>query len=69
MMIENLFTGARRELGDVALAVYATPRRADDALAVALRARGQAPGLIGDCHAPRNAMAAMREARDWAQAQ
>ena len=69
MMIENLFTGARRELGDVALAVYATPRRADDALAVALRARGQAPRLIGDCHAPRNAMAAMREARDWAQAQ
>ena len=59
----NLYTGEHRTIDWVARAVYATPRRANDALAAPLAAAGVEVHLIGDCFAPRNALAAMGEAR------
>jgi hypothetical protein len=62
----NLYTGERKSIDSVARAIYATPRRANDALAAPLAAAGVPVHLIGDSFAPRNALAAMGEARTTA---
>jgi 2,4-dienoyl-CoA reductase-like NADH-dependent reductase (Old Yellow Enzyme family) len=54
----NVYTGERREIRDVALLTYSTPRRPDDALAAALGAAGIPLHLVGDCYAPRTLLAA-----------
>lgn len=63
LVLENLFTGAETAIADVACALYATPRRANDALAAPLAEAGIALHLIGDAYAPRTLHAAMLEAR------
>jgi 2,4-dienoyl-CoA reductase-like NADH-dependent reductase (Old Yellow Enzyme family) len=57
----NVFTGRRREIDDVELFVWSTPRVADDALAVALEQTGVETRRIGDCMAPRNLFCAIHE--------
>lgn len=56
---EDVFSRRAAELRDVALLVYATPRRVRDALAGELE--GTECRLIGDCLAPRNLMIAVHE--------
>jgi 2,4-dienoyl-CoA reductase-like NADH-dependent reductase (Old Yellow Enzyme family) len=56
--VANVYTGERREIRDVALLTYSTPRRPDDALAGALGAAGIPLHLVGDCYAPRTLLAA-----------
>ena len=53
----NVFTHALQTIDDVDLFVYATPRRANDALLSELE--GQDVRLIGDCQSPRNLMMAV----------
>lgn len=65
--IQNLFTGRVTPIDDVALATYATPRRATDGLARPLRGAGIEVHVIGDAYAPRDHFAAMVEARRAAQ--
>ena len=57
----NVHTGMVREIDDVALLTYSTPRAADDALAAPLRGQGVDVRTIGDCHAPRTVLAATQE--------
>ncbi|HSN70486.1 MAG TPA: NAD(P)-binding protein [Steroidobacteraceae bacterium] len=57
----NVYTGDVREIEDVSLLTYSTPRAAEDALAGACRARGFEVRTIGDCHAPRTVLAATSE--------
>jgi dimethylglycine catabolism A len=57
----NVFTGRLREIDDVALFVWSTPRVADDALAIALEQTGIETRRIGDCMAPRNLFCAIHE--------
>jgi len=58
VLARNVYTGSTVEIGDVALLSYSTPRVADDALAVPLRAAGVEVHLVGDCYAPRTVMSA-----------
>jgi dimethylglycine catabolism A len=57
----NVFTGRLREINDVELFVWSTPRIADDALAVALEQAGTETRRAGDCMAPRNLFCAIHE--------
>lgn len=57
----HLLTGACTPIEDVALITFATPRRPNDELVAPLRERGVELHLIGDCKAPRSALAATRE--------
>jgi hypothetical protein len=57
----NVFTGRRREIPNVGLFLWATPRFADDALAQPLRKAGVETRLVGDCVAPRNLLCAIHE--------
>jgi hypothetical protein len=57
----NVFTGRPREIPDVALFLWSTPRIADDALAHPLRQAGVDTRLVGDCLAPRNLLCAIHE--------
>jgi dimethylglycine catabolism A len=57
----NVFTGDIREIVDVDLFLWSTPRVADDAIAAPLRAAGIDVTLIGDCLAPRNLLCAIHE--------
>jgi dimethylglycine catabolism A len=57
----NVFTGRLREIDDVVLFVWSTPRVADDALAVVLEQTGIETRRIGDCMAPRNLFCAIHE--------
>jgi 2,4-dienoyl-CoA reductase-like NADH-dependent reductase (Old Yellow Enzyme family)/thioredoxin reductase len=57
----NVFTGRLREIDDVVLFVWSTPRVADDASAVALEQTGIETRRIGDCMAPRNLFCAIHE--------
>ena len=56
---ENVFSKITSDIDDVRTLVYATPRRADDALASVLA--DTKLYLIGDCMAPRNLMIAIHE--------
>jgi len=55
----NVFTGEERSFPHIDLVVYATPRRANDALAAELD--GIELHLAGDCMSPRHLMAAIHE--------
>lgn len=55
----NVYTGGKRELAQVGLLVYATPRLVRDGLAGQLD--GMELHLAGDCMAPRHLMAAIHE--------
>jgi hypothetical protein len=57
----NIFTGRLREIENVALFVWSTPRVADDGLAVALEQTGIETRRVGDCMAPRNLFCAIHE--------
>jgi thioredoxin reductase len=57
----NVFTGRTREIADVALFLWSTPRLADDAIAAPLRAAGLEVRLAGDCLAPRDLFCAIHE--------
>ncbi len=57
----NVFTGIAREVPNVALFVWSTPRIADDSLAAPLHAAGIETRLVGDCMAPRNLLCAIHE--------
>jgi len=57
----NVYTGEEREVIDVVLLTYSTPRVADDALEAPLRSAGIQVHLVGDCYAPRTVMAATSE--------
>jgi hypothetical protein len=57
----NVFTGERREIAEVELFLWSTPRLADDAIAAPLRAAGLDVRLVGDCLAPRNLLCAIHE--------
>jgi 2,4-dienoyl-CoA reductase-like NADH-dependent reductase (Old Yellow Enzyme family) len=54
----HVYTGREREIGDVVLLTYATPRVADDGLATPLQEAGLDVHRVGDCYAPRTLMAA-----------
>ncbi len=58
LVARNVYTGATREIPELALFTYSTPRRADDALAAPLRAAGLAVRLVGDAWAPRTVSSA-----------
>ena len=57
----NVFTGQTRDIEDVAMFVWSTPRIADDAIAKQLQDAGVELRLIGDCMAPRNLLCAIHE--------
>jgi 2,4-dienoyl-CoA reductase-like NADH-dependent reductase (Old Yellow Enzyme family) len=57
----NAFTGRVREVANVGLFLWSTPRIANDALALPLRRAGVDTRLIGDCLAPRNLLCAIHE--------
>jgi len=57
----NVCTGRTRDITNVGLFLWATPRIADDALAEPLRRAGVETHLVGDCLAPRNLLCAIHE--------
>jgi 2,4-dienoyl-CoA reductase-like NADH-dependent reductase (Old Yellow Enzyme family) len=57
----NVFTGQTRDITDVAMFVWSTPRVADDAIASPLQDAGIDLRLIGDCMAPRHLHCAIHE--------
>jgi hypothetical protein len=57
----NVFTGRTREVPQVDLFVWSTPRIADDSLAAPLQQAGIQMHLIGDCMSPRNLLCAIHE--------
>jgi len=57
----NVFTGWVRDIANVGLLVWSTPRIANDALAEPLRRAGVDTRLVGDCVAPRNLLCAIHE--------
>ena len=57
----NVFTGQTRDIKDVAMFVWSTPRIADDATAKQLQNAGIELRLVGDCMAPRNLLCAIHE--------
>jgi hypothetical protein len=57
----NVFTGRERDVRDVGLFLWSTPRIADDALATPLQQAGVDTRLVGDCVAPRNLICAIHE--------
>ena len=59
VVYRNVFSDRETKLADVRTIVYATPRRADDALAAPLADLD--PALIGDCMSPRNRLVALHE--------
>lgn len=61
LAIEQVYTGARTTVRQLAFFAYATPRAPQIDLAAPLRAAGIPVRLIGDCHAPRDVMAATAE--------
>ena len=60
LTLVNVFSQREREIRGVETFVYATPRRADDALLGSLRGRVPVHG-VGDCVAPRNMLIAIHE--------
>ena len=66
--LRHVFTREQREIADVALLAYATPRVRQDALGGALRAHGVEVHAAGDCRAPRTMLAAIREGHEIANA-
>jgi dimethylglycine catabolism A len=57
----NVFTGRARDIPNVGLLLWSTPRIADDALAKPLQQAGIETHLAGDCVAPRNLLCAIHE--------
>ena len=57
----NVFTGRVREIPQVGLFLWSTPRIANDELAQPLRQAGVDTHLVGDCVAPRNLLCAIHE--------
>ena len=57
----NVFTGRVRDIRNVGLFLWSTPRIANDALAQPLRRAGVDTRLVGDCVAPRNLLCAIHE--------
>jgi hypothetical protein len=57
----NVFTGRVRDIDNVALFLWSTPRIANDGLAEPLRRAGVDTRLVGDCVAPRNLVCAIHE--------
>ena len=58
---ENIYSGARRVIDDVALLSYCSPRAPRDELLEPLRLRGVPVFAIGDCKSPRTVLAATSE--------
>jgi hypothetical protein len=61
VLSRNVYTGQEREVPDVVLLTYSTPRIADDGLAAPLERAGLSVHRVGDCYAPRGLMAATAE--------
>jgi 2,4-dienoyl-CoA reductase-like NADH-dependent reductase (Old Yellow Enzyme family) len=59
--LRNVYSGRLRDINDVALFTYATPRVPDDALAAPLRQARMDVRLVGDCFAPRFLLMATAE--------
>jgi dimethylglycine catabolism A len=57
----NVFTGGMRDIPNVGLFLWSTPRIANDGLAQPLREAGLDIRLVGDCVAPRNLLCAIHE--------
>jgi dimethylglycine catabolism A len=57
----NVFTGRVRDIENVSLLLWSTPRVANDALAQPLQTAGIETRLVGDCVAPRNLLCAIHE--------
>jgi NADPH-dependent 2,4-dienoyl-CoA reductase/sulfur reductase-like enzyme len=57
----NVFTRCARDIANVDLFLWATPRIANDALAQELQRTGIDTRLVGDCVAPRNLLCAIHE--------
>jgi hypothetical protein len=57
----NVFSGRVREVTNVGLFLWSTPRVANDALAQSLLRAGIHTRLVGDCVAPRNLLCAIHE--------
>jgi len=55
---ENVYSGERGTVRDLAFLAYSTPRARNDALAAPLRAAGIAVHLVGDCLSPQDMLAA-----------
>ena len=59
--LRNVYSGRLRDVADVALFTYSTPRVPNDALAEPLRKAGIDVRLVGDCFAPRYLLMATAE--------
>jgi hypothetical protein len=59
--LRNVFNGDRRDIADVALVTYATPRAPNIALKAPLAAKGLTVHVIGDAKLPRSVLAATSE--------
>jgi hypothetical protein len=57
----NVFTGRARDIPNVSLLLWSTPRIANNALAKPLQEAGIETRLAGDCVAPRNLLCAIHE--------
>jgi dimethylglycine catabolism A len=57
----NVFTGRARDIPNVSLLLWSTPRIANDALAKPFQQAGIETRLAGDCAAPRNLLCAIHE--------
>jgi hypothetical protein len=57
----NVFTGRTRDVPNVGVFLWSTPRIANDALAGPLQRAGVDTRLVGDCLAPRDLLCAIHE--------
>jgi hypothetical protein len=57
----NVFTKQVRNIPNVGLFLWSTPRIANDALVLPLRRAGVETRLVGDCASPRNLLCAIHE--------
>jgi 2,4-dienoyl-CoA reductase-like NADH-dependent reductase (Old Yellow Enzyme family) len=62
--LRNVYSGRLRDVTDVALFTYSTPRVPNDALAAPLRKAGIDVRLVGDCFAPRYLLMATKEGHE-----
>jgi thioredoxin reductase len=62
--LRNVYSGRTRDIENVALFTYSTPRAPDDGLAEPLRKLGLDVRLIGDCFAPRTLLMATAEGHE-----
>lgn len=64
LVCRNVYNGEQREIPEVALFTYSSPRIANSELAIALKSRVRELHVIGDAYAPRGTLAATSQGHE-----